>query len=174
MLCGTWRSRGRPGDPVLPWPESRHGKRDVSVATDMTVGVRHGVLGVAAAALCASVLSACGSSGVAGSAAPASPAASTASASASASASGVRSACQQVAAVLSDGPDPGVDPVGYAEAQILPLRRLHPSDRSLRGAIHALASAYARFYDTDGAEAAQQAVTRAGNRLDVICPGAAS
>jgi hypothetical protein len=79
-----------------------------------------------------------------------------------------------VAAVLSDGPDPGVDPLGYAEAQILPLRRLHPSDRSLRGAIDALASAYERFYDTDGAEAAQQAVTRAGNRLDVICPGAAS
>ncbi len=33
--------------------------------------------------------------------------------------------CKQVEAVLSDGPDPEADPVGYAQAQILPLREIH-------------------------------------------------
>src|SRR5580658_9784510 len=40
----------------------------------------------------------------------------------------VTRACRQVSAVLADGPDPDSDPVGYAEAQILPLRQVHTSD----------------------------------------------
>src|ERR1700728_2213452 len=51
----------------------------------------------------AALLSACGSSGSPPDAAAA------------------KSACQQVSAVLSDGPDPSADPVGYAEAQVVPL-----------------------------------------------------
>src|ERR1700733_15082867 len=47
--------------------------------------------------------------------------------------------CQQVTAALSDGPDPGADPVGYAEAQILPLRQIRTSDPTLKAAISRLA-----------------------------------
>ena len=42
--------------------------------------------------------------------------------------------------MLSDGPDPDSDPVGYAEAQILPLGQIHTSDAQLRTAIGKLAS----------------------------------
>ena len=72
--------------------------------------------------LCAGLLAACGSSQSPHSALP--------------------STCQQVGAVLSDGPDSGVDPIGYAQAQVLPLHQVHTSDTSLRSAIDNLASAY--------------------------------
>jgi hypothetical protein len=94
-------------------------------------------------------------------------------ASSSASAA-VKSGCQQVSAVLSDGPDPGTDPVGYAEAQIRPLRQIHTGDKSLRAAADRLSSAYQRFFDSNGAGSAGQAVHRASHDLDAICPGAAS
>ena len=83
--------------------------------------------------------------------------------------------CQQVSAVLSDGPDPGADPVGYAEAQILPLRQISTSDPALRTAIGQLADAYQQFFASDGqSSSAKQAVASASNRLNSICPGAAS
>jgi hypothetical protein len=88
--------------------------------------------------------------------------------------SSVAAACQQVVAVLSDGPDPGADPVGYALAQIKPLRAIQTSDASLRSAISGLASAYQRFYDDGGSKAATASVTAAGNRVDKFCPGATS
>jgi hypothetical protein len=81
--------------------------------------------------------------------------------------------CQQVGAVLSDGPDPTEDPVGYAEAQILPLRQVHTSDPQLRAAISKLAGAYARFFADNGkSEAATSAVLTAAAHMNKLCPGA--
>ncbi|HXW45687.1 MAG TPA: hypothetical protein VEL03_12920 [Streptosporangiaceae bacterium] len=113
-------------------------------------------LAIAACAAAALPLSACGSGG--GSSATATVTAKT---------------CQQVSAVLSDGPDPGEDPVGYAEAQILPLRQVHTSDAELRTAIASLADAYARFFASDGkSTAAISSVTAAAAHMNKLCPGA--
>jgi hypothetical protein len=105
------------------------------------------------------VLAACGSgSGPAASAAPVTSA-----------------ACTQIGAALSDGPDPAADPVGYAEAQIRPLRAIRTGDTALRAAVSRLASAYAAVYDTDGkSAAAARAVTAASRKVNAICPGAAA
>jgi hypothetical protein len=110
----------------------------------------------ASLALGSGVLSACGSSGAPQASGPSTQ------------------ACQQVSAVLSDGPDPDVDPVGYAQAQILPLRQIHTADKNLQGAIDALDSAYQKFTATNGAPPAKQAVSRAGDKVNALCPGAAS
>lgn len=88
--------------------------------------------------------------------------------------SAVQHTCQAVSAVLSDGPDPGADPVGYAEAQVLPLRQIHTSDQHLQKAIDALATAYQEVFDTNGSEAATAAVHGASDQVNTICPGAAS
>jgi hypothetical protein len=82
--------------------------------------------------------------------------------------------CQRVADVLSDGPDPGVDPVGYALAQVLPLRGIKTSDIMLEKAIDELAAAYERVYKTHAAKGTGAAVTKAGAAVDKICPGATS
>jgi hypothetical protein len=76
--------------------------------------------------------------------------------------------------VLSDGPDPDADPVGYAEAQVLPLRQIHTSDKTLQSASDGLASAYQWVSASNGASAANQAATHASNEVNAICPGAAS
>ena len=83
--------------------------------------------------------------------------------------------CTNVADVLSDGPDPGADPVGYAQAQVLPLRQLTISDSALRQDVLALASAYEAFSSGTGAggAAAKAAVTKAENAVNSICPQAA-
>jgi hypothetical protein len=92
-----------------------------------------------------------------------------------ASAAAVRATCTQVSAVLSDGPDPDADPVGYAEAQILPLGQIRTSDAQLRAAIGKLASAYQAFFDSNGSSsAAKLAVAAASKRVNSLCPGAAS
>ena len=94
---------------------------------------------------------------------------------ATASTTAVRTACTQVSAVLSDGPDPDSDPVGYAEAQILPLGQIHTSDAQLRAAIGKLASAYRTFFDSNGtSSSAKLAVATASKRINSFCPGAAS
>jgi hypothetical protein len=86
-----------------------------------------------------------------------------------------KATCQKVAAALSEGPDPDADPVGYAEAQILPLRQIHAPDTELRHAIGRLADAYASFFASDGKSAsAISAVAAAAKKIDAICPGAAS
>jgi ABC-type phosphate transport system substrate-binding protein len=82
--------------------------------------------------------------------------------------------CEQVSAVLSDGPDPGADPVGYAEAQVDPLRRISTSDAALQGAIDKLADAYQTFYTSNGTKTAGEAVSVASSAINSICPGAAS
>jgi hypothetical protein len=78
-----------------------------------------------------------------------------------------------VSAVSSDGPTSGADPVGYAEAQVLPLRQIHTSDKVLQEAIDGLATAYQRSYEAKGVGAAvKQAVGSASHKVDTICPGA--
>jgi hypothetical protein len=87
----------------------------------------------------------------------------------------VRATCSQVSAVLSDGPDPGADPVGYAEAQILPLSQIRTTDPQLRATISDLDSAYRAFFASNGdSSSAKLAVTTAGQRIDSFCPGATS
>lgn len=80
--------------------------------------------------------------------------------------------CTAVADVLSDGPDPGADPVGYAEAQVLPLHQLRISDTKLRDVVDKLASAY-QEYASNGGRALSAKVTSEENVLNAICPGAA-
>jgi hypothetical protein len=106
----------------------------------------------------ATLLAACGSSGTSGQAA------------------GTAQVCQQVSAVLSDGPDPGADPVGYALAQVRPLRQIKvTADPALRQAVDGLAAAYQTFYDDNGkGSVATDAVNRAGRTMNGLCPGSVS
>jgi hypothetical protein len=96
-------------------------------------------------------------------------------ATASASTTAIENACEQVSAVLGDGPDPDADPVGYAEAQILPLRQISVSNQALHGVISQLANAYQRFFASNGKSSnAKEDVAVASKKLNSICPGAAS
>jgi hypothetical protein len=137
-------------------------------------GTRLAYTTLACVALATTVLvSACGSSGpTAASSHP--PAAQTASAkTASAKTAAAQQTCQQVDAVLSDGPDPGADPVGYAEAQILPLQQIHASDQTLGTAISTLAGAYQSFYVAHGTgSTVTSTLNTAINRINSLCPGA--
>jgi hypothetical protein len=86
----------------------------------------------------------------------------------------VQATCQRVSAVLSDGPDSGADPVGYALAQVLPLRQItKTSDAQLQQAIDNLASAYQTFAQDNGAgRAVTHALDHAADRINTLCPGA--
>lgn len=87
----------------------------------------------------------------------------------------VKQTCQELEAILGDGPEPRADPVGYAQAQILPLREIRTSDKELHKAIDGLASAYHAFAAANGVGYwAKSAVTLAAQRVDAICPGAAT
>jgi hypothetical protein len=90
-------------------------------------------------------------------------------------AAAIQNACQQVSAVLSDGPDPDADPVGFAEAHILLLRQIITPDQALHGALSQLADANQKFVASNGKSAnAQEDVAVASKKLNSICPGAAS
>jgi hypothetical protein len=99
-------------------------------------------------------LSACGS----GSSAPSNSAA-------------VKSACEKVAAALSDGPDPSADPVGYAEAQIRPLAKIKVDVPTLQTAIDNLDSAYKNFFVANGVQLTAAPLARALKRVAAFCPG---
>jgi hypothetical protein len=101
---------------------------------------------------------------------------STATASASLLGTARQQQCTSVADVLSDGPDPGADPVGYAQAQVLPLRQLKITDPPLSTAVKTLASAYAAYTTSAGPAkaAASSRVSKAEDAVNAICPGAAS
>jgi hypothetical protein len=123
---------------------------------------------LAGAALATTMLvSACGSGGhpaVAGHA-PAGHAPSGASA--------AQQTCLQVDAVLSDGPDPGADPLGYAQAQILPLEQIRGADPVLSTAISTLAGAYQTYYAAHGTGSTiTSTLNTAINRINSLCPGA--
>jgi hypothetical protein len=82
-------------------------------------------------------------------------------------------ACQRVSDVLADGPDPDADPVGHAEAQILPLRQIQTPDAAIGTAIASLADAYSGYLAADGTgKAATAALTTAINKVNSLCPGA--
>lgn len=105
-------------------------------------------------------VSACGSS-------------SSATATAASSPSATQATCEQVSLTLSDGPDPGTDPVGYAEAQVQPLQQIHTSVSTLGTAITALASAYQGYYAQGGkSKAATGALNTAMNTINKLCPDA--
>jgi hypothetical protein len=119
----------------------------------------------AAAALLASAIAGCGSS-ESSSRSPASAVAGSA----------VQQDCTAIADVLSDGPDPDTDAVGYAQAQVLPLQQLKISDAALGRDVLALARAYQAFSGGSGAgtHAAAATVARAAKSVTSICPQAAS
>ncbi len=78
--------------------------------------------------------------------------------------------CKQVEAVLSDGPEPEADPVGYAQAQVLPLRQIDTTDAKLHQAIDTLAAAYQAFSSSDGASS-KSTVSAARKTIERLCPG---
>src|SRR5579859_6815001 len=80
--------------------------------------------------------------------------------------------CEQVGDALSDGPDPGSDSVGYAEAQIKPLRQIHATSATLGQAITSLAGAYSRYYQANGTGPAKPALNAAIKRINKLCPDA--
>jgi hypothetical protein len=82
------------------------------------------------------------------------------------------SSCRAVTAVLSDGPDPQADPVGYAEAQVTPLAQLDISDHALATAVTALSRADESFFLEAGKGSTTDAVMNADTAVDAICPGA--
>jgi hypothetical protein len=90
--------------------------------------------------------------------------------------SAVQQDCTTIGDTLSDGPDPDADSVGYAQAQVLPLRQLQISDAALHRDVLALAAAYQAFSSGSGAggAAAAAVVAKAEHAVNSICPGAAS
>ena len=129
-----------------------------------SVGARSAYTALAGTALATTALvSACGSGAPRAAAGPA----------ATSRASAAQQTCQQVDAVLSDGPDPGADPVGYAEAQILPLQQIHAPDPVLAAAIGTLAGAYQSYFAAHGTGGTvTSALNAAINRINLLCPGA--
>lgn len=82
--------------------------------------------------------------------------------------------CTTIADILSDGPDPDADPVGYAQAQVLPLKQMTiTGDATLKKDVLALADAYQTFSSgsNPGGTAAALQVTKALNAVNAICPG---
>jgi hypothetical protein len=84
--------------------------------------------------------------------------------------------CTAIGDVLSDGPDPDADPVGYAEAQVLPLRQLTITDPQLHRAVLHLAAAYQAFSTAtgDAGTAAALQVSTSEAAVNTICPGVAN
>jgi hypothetical protein len=83
--------------------------------------------------------------------------------------------CQKALAVLSDGPDPDADPVGYAQSQIIPLGDIHTSNTTLSAALAKLIAADRALVTSEGSDhAAVQAIAKANATLNTYCPGVAS
>ena len=119
---------------------------------------------LALAAVTSATAAACGSS-------------SSATASATNSASALSQDCTAVSDVLADGPDATADSVGYAQAQILPLKQLKLVDSTVQSAVTRLDAAFTAFVAAKGSSAQTQAavqVTSAENAVNALCPGAAS
>jgi hypothetical protein len=82
--------------------------------------------------------------------------------------------CQRTLAVLSDGPDPGADPVGYALSQIQPLSQIRAPDHGLSVTLADLITADRALVASQGKDhAATAAIARADAALNVACPGVA-
>jgi hypothetical protein len=84
------------------------------------------------------------------------------------------SVCQQLNGVLSDGPDPGADPVGYALSQILPLTHVHGADARVAATVEGLIAADRALVASKGADAAaSKAIAADDASLNRVCPGVA-
>jgi hypothetical protein len=83
--------------------------------------------------------------------------------------------CNELNAVLSDGPDPGADPVGYALSQILPLQQqVHGSDTSVMATVHQLIAADQAFYNSNGVDkSAGATIQKDYTAINKACPGVA-
>jgi hypothetical protein len=84
----------------------------------------------------------------------------------------IEKTCTAISDALSDGPDPSVDPVGHALAEVIPLRAIKTTDTSLKKDIDNLASAYQTFVKEKGKKSATAAINAAGKTIDKVCPGA--
>jgi hypothetical protein len=83
--------------------------------------------------------------------------------------------CQKVLAVLSDGPDPDADPVGYALSQIAPLGQIHTSDQEVAQRLSDLISADQQLVQSNGSDhAATKSIAKDDADLNKVCPGVAS
>ena len=83
--------------------------------------------------------------------------------------------CQKILAVLSDGPDPDADPVGYALSQILPLGQIHTSDHTVSTTVHSLVENDRALVKSKGSDkSAKKGIKKADNALNKACPGVAS
>lgn len=81
--------------------------------------------------------------------------------------------CTAVSNVLSDGPDSSADPVGYAQAQVLPLEQLKLADPAVRTSVSHLDSAYKALVSSNGAAGDGPRVSAAESALNRLCPDAA-
>jgi hypothetical protein len=77
--------------------------------------------------------------------------------------------CTLIADTLSDGPDPNSDPVGYAQAQIIPLGQLRLADPVLRTDVRQLIAAY-RAYSSNSTTANALAASKAEGTILAACP----
>jgi hypothetical protein len=124
------------------------------------IAIRPRTMAMASVALAVPLLTACGSSGSGGGAA---------------SAHAPAALCQKIMGVLSDGPDPDADPVGYALSQILPLGQIHTSDQPVSTALHSLITADHALVKSNGADKTAKAdIKKADDSLNTACPGVAS
>jgi hypothetical protein len=127
------------------------------------IGGRHLVLG--ALVLAVPLWSACNSGGSAG------------GGQGSAVSKAPATVCAKLFAVLSDGPDPGADPVGYALSQILPLGEIHStahSAQSTLSTVHTLIAADKALVKSNGSDhAAAATIKKADDRVNDACPGVA-
>jgi hypothetical protein len=109
------------------------------------------------AALTVPLLAACGSSGPASAAKAPTP------------------LCNRILAVLSDGPDPDADPVGYALSQILPLGQIRSSDSSVQHTLASLIVADKSLVKSNGRDKADSTTIKKDDAmLNQACPGVAS
>jgi hypothetical protein len=82
--------------------------------------------------------------------------------------------CQKVLAVLSDGPDPDADPVGYALSQIARLGQIHTSDHAHAQQLSDLIAADHSLVSTSGGDrAATESVAKDDEHLNKVCAGVA-
>jgi hypothetical protein len=83
--------------------------------------------------------------------------------------------CSKILGVFSDGPDPDVDPVGYALSQILPLGKIHTSDHAVSSSLHSLIEDDRALVKSKGSDkAAKSGIKKADKSLNKACPGVAS
>jgi hypothetical protein len=82
--------------------------------------------------------------------------------------------CQTLEGVLSDGPDPDADPVGYAQSQVLPLQGIHSSDTAAAGSLRQLIGGDEALVQSDGTDhAATVTIKKAFAAINRACPGVA-